>query len=207
MHAHDEESGELESQADRPPGGLTRRQLLQGATAVLVCGLAPMSQTASIASHAISGNFPVAPGARKKRWPPPPPGVRKPRFRRNKKPAQAATQLAPGFYINPKSQVIHHVGPNGKVARVDKIKQNRLQPVRPDALVRLPRNNSRPRVNLAYASYALEQAALAKVQAKEYDQACQLLVAAIRHDMLLKHGTTQPPAFRLYDLLAGISLR
>ncbi|MDQ3814758.1 MAG: hypothetical protein M3347_12515, partial [Armatimonadota bacterium] len=66
---------------------------------------------------------------------------------------------------------------------------------------------SRPRVNLAYASYALEQAALAKVQAKEYDQACQLLAAAIRHDMLLKQGTTQPPSFRLYDLLAGLSSR
>jgi len=48
-----EETGTLES------NGLTRRQLLQGATAVLVYGVTPLLQAASVASMAISANFAI----------------------------------------------------------------------------------------------------------------------------------------------------
>jgi hypothetical protein len=71
---------------------------------------------------------------------------------------------------------------------------------------------TKPRVNLATASHAFEQAALSILQSpnlnhRAYGRACELLIYAINHDLYMKKKTGQPPSFRLYDLLAGITLR
>jgi hypothetical protein len=66
------------------------------------------------------------------------------------------------------------------------------------------------RVHLASASWAFEQMALDAIDyasgSVQSDKACRLLLLAIRHDVLYKqsHGR---PSFRLYDLLAGLSVR
>ena len=92
-------------------------------------------------------------GKGRKRSPKPPAGLRKPRHRHTRKKTPAAvTKLAPGFYLNPKSQVVHYVTADRKIARVSKINEKLLQPFKPADLVKLPVNNAKPRVHLAVAS-------------------------------------------------------
>jgi len=74
-------------------------------------------------------------------------------------------------------------------------------------LVKLLLGKCKPRVSLATASYAYEHAALARIAAKDCALACQLLLAGIRHDQYFKQGTREEPSFRLYEMLAGVSLR
>jgi hypothetical protein len=72
--------------------------------------------------------------------------------------------------------------------------------------------STRPRVNLATASHAFEQAALTLLRSadsdhKTYGSACECLIYAINHDLYVKTQTGQLPSFRLYDLLAGLAIR
>jgi hypothetical protein len=70
----------------------------------------------------------------------------------------------------------------------------------------------KPRVCLSGASHAFEQAAAfilqgTELRKKDYNRACELLIYAINHDIDLKNQTGGVPSFRLYDLLAGLSVR
>jgi hypothetical protein len=81
------------------------------------------------------------------------------------------------------------------------------------AIPKLPR----PRVHLAAASWSFEEAALAilrkgSIGHKRSEEVCQLLLCGIQHDLLFKRRMKNArkkgrPSFRLYDLLAGISVR
>jgi hypothetical protein len=74
-----------------------------------------------------------------------------------------------------------------------------------------------PRVHVAAASWSFEEAALAILRVgapnrKKSAEVCQLLLAGIQHDLLFKQRIKNErkkgrPSFRLYDLLAGISVR
>lgn len=79
-------------------------------------------------------------------------------------------------------------------------------------------SSSYPRhVHLASASWSFEEAAIAILQSGSIDshktkEVCQLLLCGIQHDLLYKQSTNNirkkaQPSFRLYDLLAGISVR
>lgn len=188
---------------------LPRREILRGLSGLLV-GIPILSRIVEGQSGRVGqiGRVGKRSSAGRKQWPKPPAGVRKPRHRHTKTKTPAlVTKLAPGFYLNPKSQVVHYVTLNHKIARVSKINEKVLQPLKPADLVKLPANSTKPRVHLAVASYSLEQAALSSVQAKDYTTACQLLAAAIRHDQLLKKKRAESHSVRLYDLLGAISLR
>ncbi len=73
------------------------------------------------------------------------------------------------------------------------------------------------RVHLAAASWSFEEAAIALLQngsinSRNTNKACQLLICGIQHDLVYKRRTNNSrkrtqPSFRLYDLLAGISVR
>lgn len=189
--------------------GLPRREILRGLAALLV-GVPTLSRIveAQIGRIGQIGRVGKRSGKGRKQWPKPPAGVRKPRYRHTmKKTSPVVTKLAPGFYLSPKSQVVHYVTADRKIARVSKINEKLLQPLKPIDLVKLPVNNAKPRVHLAVASYSLEQAALSSLQAKDYSTSCQLLAAAIRHDQLLKKKRAESHSLRLYDLLGAVSLR
>src|SRR5712692_5218687 len=207
IQSHREQQTEGDQQfaeASEQSAGLTRRQLLRSATVALLFSLSPQAVKAYFKRARIKG---------RKHWPKPPRGVRNPRFvhkksvHKKRKVKAVAVSLSPGFYLNPRSQVIHYVSSNQKIARVNKINERRLQPLKPFELTRLMGNGSKPRINLSTASHSLEIAALSSLRSKDYGNACQLLVSAIRHDQFFKQATLQPPSLRLYDLLAGGSVR
>ena len=74
-----------------------------------------------------------------------------------------------------------------------------------------------PRVHLATASWSFEEEALAilregAIGRKRSEEVCQLLLCGIQHDLLFKQRIEKErkkgrPSFRLYDLLAGVSIR
>jgi hypothetical protein len=84
-----------------------------------------------------------------------------------------------------------------------------LRPVAVNELVQLAAINSSsaPHINFSVASHALEKAALARIQAGDKESAGRLLLQAIRHDQFYKLATKEDASLRLYDLLAGLSLR
>jgi hypothetical protein len=75
-----------------------------------------------------------------------------------------------------------------------------------------PRPGKKLRVNLARSSWALEQAVILTLQKNnlkptDYDRACRMLLHAVRHDLYFKSKLRKLPSFRLYDLLAALSVR
>jgi hypothetical protein len=133
-----------------------------------------------------------------------------PRFRRNKV-TYFLSKLDPGFYLNPKSQVIHYVGADKKVSAVKSVNESRLTPVKLDT------TKQEPHVNRACASYVFELEALSLLHQNEVDKACELLSYAVGQD--LSRLVIRDPiiggerlndrhrSLRLFDLLAGVSLR
>ena len=179
----------------------TRREVLRDAAAVLWLGVAPLAETveAGLQGRKVRG---------RKKWPAPTAGRRNPRFRRRKNKGNAYhTNLAPGFYLNPKSQVIHYVAADRRIVGVYRINERNLRALNPADLPNLLLGKNKPRVSLATASFAFEHAALASISVKNYALACRLLLAGIRHDQYFKQATLEEPSFRLYDMLAGVSLR
>jgi hypothetical protein len=70
-----------------------------------------------------------------------------------------------------------------------------------------PSGPSADRVTLAESSWGLEMIALDAVAAGDKTRACDILLTAVRHDMLFVARTARRPSYRLYDLLAGLSAR
>ena len=69
-----------------------------------------------------------------------------------------------------------------------------------------------PRVTLSTASHAFDETvrsilSSSKLTHKDYEKACECLAFAINHDILIKGRSGKFPSFRLYDLLAGLSVR
>jgi hypothetical protein len=136
--------------------------------------------------------------------------VLKPRYRKHTNIPVGRFQLERGFHINTKSQVIHYL-PDGKETRFTRdIAASRLKPYDPTTV---PINQQNPRVNVSRASYAFEQAAVTQFMQNNLDKGCQLLFYAINYELSSadKNGRSlaakSGPSFRLYDLLAGMSVR
>jgi len=202
---------------------------------------------------------------------------------RRKKSKRKVVSLTPGFYRNPKTQIVHFVSKNGYLlgspnsemdvkrleflpdleeigvfdnsghgVAVAELKIDDQQPRQPKAPAESnlvvqaisearpnqledSRDNkptlfsrylveeggqpfslqnlaTRPRVELSTASQAFDETVLSKLAPsqltyKDYEKICELLAFAINHDILMKSTSGQLPNFRLYDLLAGISVR
>jgi len=125
--------------------------------------------------------------------------------------------LSPGFYLNSVSGVIHYFSEQ-PVAQFHEENNDRLRPVDPTkAGINLAdAGSSKPRINLSSASYFFEQAAVSELQKKEIEVACDLLMFAIQYELQSAYRAARSsrfapyaksPSFRLYDLLAGISVR
>jgi hypothetical protein len=126
-------------------------------------------------------------------------------------------ELSPGFYRNPNTAVIHYL--SGGPTRLFKVEaQKYLTLINPTgtAINSVGHRIGRPRVDLGRSSYYFEQAAAAEIKNKQIDAACDLLLYAIRLEtqsvyradrMRYFRPFKKAPSFRLYDLLAGVSVR
>lgn len=131
----------------------------------------------------------------------------KPRYR----PAKhhiAPSRLERGFYLYPKSQVIHYVSEDRRLRGATSIDEAGLTRQDPDPAQRnAGPSEQRPHVNRGCASYAFELESLALLKQNQADKACELLAYAVEEDLRRVSLSGGPPSIRLYDLLAGVSLR
>lgn len=123
-----------------------------------------------------------------------------------------------GFYLNPETKIIHYL-PEGK-RRVFTGRLNAKQLLNENP-IKLKTDFSaptilRPRVNLSRASYSFERAAVSEFNRHNLDRGCALLLQAIQYELksvnrIGKSFSMRPfhqsPSFRLYDLMAGVSVR
>lgn len=155
-----------------------------------------------------------------------------PRFRKRKQPHIVPTTLAEGSYVNPKSNVVHRVGPKGRLRAVFGIKADRLTPMSLDAIppqraipgflhntirARDPhprlrntpnkKHPAQPRPRFASSSALFESAALHLAEAGNPEAACKVLVAGIGWNVVSAAKTKGTISVRLYDLLAAIAAR
>lgn len=124
--------------------------------------------------------------------------------------ASPAASVRPGASNSATTSVMNLL--KVELKRDDIKQQARSMPIRADGKRQRPRITRNPRVHLSNASVAFENAVIfilagKDLRANDYETACRLLVYAINHDLRLSADTGHLPSFRLYDLLAGLSLR
>jgi hypothetical protein len=136
-----------------------------------------------------------------------------PHFRKRRKDTGTPPKLEPGFYINSKSQIIHYLPEGKRFHYTGHLKETNLNPYEPSGM---PVNEAKPRINLSRFSYSVEQAAVSRLKGKNIDGGCDLLLSAITYELLAQYPNDrrlrsrpfkQKPSLRLYDLLAGASVR
>jgi hypothetical protein len=124
--------------------------------------------------------------------------------------------LTPGFYLDTVSGIIHYF--SAKTAQFYRENNGRLKPVDPTkAGINLTNAvSAKPRVNLSRASFFFEEAAAVEIQKNEIENACNLLLFAIQYELQSAYRASRvsrfppykkAPSYRLYDLLAGVSVR
>lgn len=124
------------------------------------------------------------------------------------------TKLAPGFYLNHKSQIIHNISgriiPGKYVIQRVRVKSSRnvkplqeanLTPLRASILTTTFRKL--PRLNRGCYSYALEERVVSYLQHADFDEAFKHLNFAVLYDL----ESHESWSFRLYDLFAGLAIR
>lgn len=129
--------------------------------------------------------------------------VLRPRFRKRAM-RSVQTDLAPGAYLNPRSNKIHFVRTGGFLRDPGRIKVDRLTPFnRWDDVVASHASNpvgaATPSTRADEASPIFEEAALTRLRSGDAAGASALLILAVRN--------AAPGSVRLYDLLAGISAK
>ena len=132
--------------------------------------------------------------------------ARSPRFRLRKSNPRSeplATQSR-GLHLNQRTKVAHYILDSGQILGVSKIDVNNLIPVNFIDL-KLPPNI--PHAHITRASATFELTALEYVKIKDYQSACKALMTGIQYDRIFLTKVNKGPDFRLYDLLAGISVR
>ena len=146
----------------------------------------------------------------RKKWPSPP-AKRNPRFvgktYKTKRKKNYASRLGEGFYQNPNTKVIHYVDAKRMIKGVDKINERRLRKLSLNELVRITRGAGKNHVHFSVSSSVFETAALSSLNRGNVKLACDILVLAIEHDQRYKRNRYESPSTRLYDLLAGLSVR
>ena len=109
-----------------------------------------------------------------------------------------------GLQVNKRSKVAHYILDSGQLLGVSKINVENLVPIKFDIL-KVPPNN--PHAHIARASATFELTALEYVKNQDYKSACEALMVGIRYDRMARTKANKTPDFRLYDLLAGLSIR
>lgn len=109
-----------------------------------------------------------------------------------------------GLHLNQRSKIAHYVTDYGQILGVSNINVKNFVPVKL-ADIKLP--PSTPRANITRASATFELTALEYVKSKDYHAACQALMIGIRYDRIILTKVNKGPDIRLYDLLAGLSVR
>lgn len=128
-----------------------------------------------------------------------------PRFR-TKKPSWFTTNLKPGFYINLKSEVIHQVTKKQIIRAVNHIAESNLDSVESfDALSKPP--SQRPILNPNIAPKTMEEISLQYIKEKKINEASDILLNLVLHDVKYRLARAEKPNIRIYDLLAGICKR
>jgi hypothetical protein len=109
-------------------------------------------------------------------------------------------------YKNPRSPVVH-VSNLAGAFRFPKIPRQHVKVEHATITAVLGKNKRTTRVVLPAASWAFELKAIEAVEQKNPRLACDLLLCAVRHDLLFLKSEPRRPSYRLYDLLAGLSVR
>lgn len=126
------------------------------------------------------------------------------------KPSVLNVDAAEGFYgrVN---RYAARAGVTGVLQYVDNSKRVRFVPnfsKEKRQLVSLTDSAASTRhVDFSRASVFFEMAAIQQIRLEQYDRASQLLISGIRHDIQFKRKTRGPLSFRLWDLLAKLSIR
>jgi hypothetical protein len=130
-----------------------------------------------------------------------PRGPRQPRFRKLKRWTRATWPS--GFYLNPKSRILHYLDTRHRIRGLTNRSKGHLVPYSFESEVTMERT---PRVNVATFSYAYEAEALRELAAQNLQNAIELLFRAVTQDVAVgRRGHKR--SLRLYDLLAGLIVR
>jgi hypothetical protein len=132
------------------------------------------------------------------------------RYRARKKIARPATGREAGFYVNPKSGVVHFVTPRQEILDINAdMATTRLAPVTVPMV-----SPQGKRLRARRLPFAIEQAALGQFptsrsgavtgNADECDRACEILLAGLKR---LEEVAGTRPCFRLFELSAGLAVR
>lgn len=136
---------------------------------------------------------------------------KKPRSVKKKKAPPLVTKFTPQeFYFNPNKKIIHYVLDDKTILGISQTKflpnENAWKKASLQDLSL--KKSTTPHLHLASASFSFEQAAIESLKNKNDKQACQLLLDGIKHDILFQIvNPGGKPSFRLYDLLAGLTVR
>ena len=114
--------------------------------------------------------------------------IRSPRWRRKKRPDPIKTSLAPGFYLNRRSKIVHYVDEIGMMVglRLPRARRPRESNFSPITVANLPPAGGRhalPRFDHAVASHALQSAAASKRRNGDREGALELLEYQIALDL------------------------
>lgn len=125
-----------------------------------------------------------------------------PRFkRRRSNPRSNVLQTkSRGLHINQKTKIAHYILDSGQLLGVSMINEKNLVPVKFKDLMPPPYY---PRAHITRASATFELTALKYIKNQDHKSACDALMAGIQYNKI----KNKEPDFRLYDLLAGLSVR
>lgn len=128
--------------------------------------------------------------------------LERPRYRK-RKPKYVNIEQETGFYLNKKSNVVHYVSGDGHLRGYGLKKENLIK-IENEYFI----NNVKPmhKPKLSTVSFAFENTALTFLP-DDPISACRCLFKACQYDLKYKIWSTGEPSIRLYDLLAGISIR
>lgn len=110
----------------------------------------------------------------------------------------------PGFYKNKRSDIVHHVSAQGIILDAHQLNPAHLVT---SSSAEIDNQAFLPRLQLATACRTLEAEALKQIRQKKHNSACELLHIAIGYDRRHRQWSLHRPAYRIYDLLAALSVR
>ena len=125
-----------------------------------------------------------------------------PRFVEKKPIRSRESYLESGWYRNIKSNVVHWVNSQGKIRVSSPINPGNLEKLSIDAILN-SESDSKLKINPKRATVSFEEACIEEFKKDNIDLACQYLMRGI--DYSENHNSQS--SIRLYDLLAGISVR
>lgn len=130
----------------------------------------------------------------------------KPRFKEKKRETRSGILAinTRGLHLNVRTNVMHYILDSGQILGVTAVNVGYLKKVETSVLKEPP---ALPRININRASATFELIALDYIKQKKFSLACDALMLGILYNREKLSRTKGHIDFRLYDLLAGISVR